>query len=431
MIDTALHFLFGLPPEQFIRTFWLLILVEVPRFFVSYAVVIGAWLFGRERGPPVPPAGGREAADPALGVSVLVPAHNDADSVARTVISLREQPHRPLEIIVADDGSTDATASVCRRLERQGMIDRYVRADSRGGKSSALNTAFSLARQPVLLLTDADTTFDRDAVAVAVEHFRDPDVGAVGGTLRVRNADATLVTRLQQINYFIAIMAGRLVNNMLGFFFVGSGAFSMYRRTAVSGVGGWDFGPGEDGDMMVRLRLAGWTALFEPHAVCRTIAPESIARLIRQRVRWNRSLIRNRFRKARRYALVPRQKAFDGQLAAGMVDGFIFTALIPFLFLVYLVDQFLLYGIWFIAVLLAVQIMYVTLQVAKYLLLLALSPDKRTDLRYLPFVPLYTVANVYLLRWVRLYAVVNELVFRGSYKDPFVPAKVRRQAPRY
>ena len=426
MIADALSYLTALPAEQFIRAFWLLVFIEVPRYFVSYVVALGALLVGeRRRGRAV------DNGTTNLGVGVVIPGHNCADDIALTAASLREQTHRPLEIVVVNDGSTDDTEARCRRLQADGLIDRYVHLRSRGGKSAAVNAAIPHVRQPLLLVTDADTTFDRDAIAVAVREFSDPEVGVVGGHLRVRNAERNLTTRMQHVNYTLSILAGRLVRSMFGFFFVASGAFGLYRMEAVRAVGGWDFGPGEDGDVMMRLRLAGWEARFAPRAVARTDVPETPSQLMHQRRRWNRSLIRNRWRKSREPALDQRWAQFQAPLAFGVLDSLFFGAVIPFLFAVYLVQLFVMYGDAALRILAAVQIVYVVLQAVKYLLILPLSVDRERDAWGLLYVPFYSLANVYFLRFVRLAAVVNELIFRGSYDDPYVPAKVRRVAPRY
>jgi len=336
-----------------------------------------------------------------------------------------------LQIIVVNDGSTDGTDATCRDLERRGLIDDYIHIRSRGGKAAAVNAALGIARHDLFLVTDSDTTFDRDALAIAAGYFRDPRVGAVGGTLRVRNIGRSLATGVQHVNYAFSITLGRIVKDMLGFYFVASGAFGMYRTAAVRAVGGWDFGPGEDGDIVTRLRLAGWRARFAPFAVAMTEVPATFVKLGRQRLRWDRSMIRNRYRKAGPYVLDPRNANFDTAFAVSFLDIFFFNGLVPFLFLVYGAYLAGVYGPFAATLLLSVQLFYISAGLLKYLIALSVSTRPREDLRYLAFVPLYSLINVYFLRFVRLYATANELVARGSYTDPYVPAKVRARVRRY
>jgi cellulose synthase/poly-beta-1,6-N-acetylglucosamine synthase-like glycosyltransferase len=104
---------------------------------------------------------------------------------------------------------------------------------SRGGKAAAVNAGLAHARHPLFLVTDADTTFDRDALARAAAAFADARVGVVGGNLRVRNKDASLASKVQQLNHGFTITLGRIVKDALGFYFVASGAFGLYRTRAV------------------------------------------------------------------------------------------------------------------------------------------------------------------------------------------------------
>ncbi len=88
----------------------------------------------------------------ALPVSVVIPAYNRADLVARAVVSAWEQrPAPPAEIIVVDDASTDATASAA---EAAGAT--VVRHDHNRGEGAARNTAMRAATQQWVALLDSD-----------------------------------------------------------------------------------------------------------------------------------------------------------------------------------------------------------------------------------------------------------------------------------
>ncbi|MEQ8966038.1 MAG: glycosyltransferase [Azospirillaceae bacterium] len=424
MLDRALDFLLAQTWESLPAIFWVPLFLEFPRFVLGGALV--GWFVASGRL-------GRQARDRVVevGITAVVPAHNDPVSVRRTVDSLREQTIGPIQIVVVNDGSTDATDAACRALLRQGRIDAYLPLTARGGKAAAVNLALSVARHPLFLVTDSDTTFDRDALAEAAAPFEDPAVGVSGGTLRVRNGDATLATRVQQLNYAYSITLGRVVKSMLSFYFVASGAFGLYRTEAVRGAGGWDFGPGEDGDIMTRLRAAGWKAAFVPTAVAMTEVPESFVKLARQRLRWNRSFVRNRYRKSRAAILDVRRRDFDVPLAISFLDGYFFNGVVPFLFAVYLAHLFVTYGEMAPVFLLAVTGFYLAVDVIQFGATLTLSNRPRADLRLIAYLPLYSVVNAYFLRFVRFYAVADELIRRGSYTDPYVPAKVRARVPRY
>jgi cellulose synthase/poly-beta-1,6-N-acetylglucosamine synthase-like glycosyltransferase len=422
MIENALDVLAGQTLESLLSMFWFIAYIEIPRYFIGGAVA--AWFMLTE-------ATRRSWLAADSGISVVIPGHNDGPSIRKTVLSLREQTLRRLQIIVVNDGSTDDTDIICRRLERDRMIDSYVHLRTRGGKAAAVNAALGLARHPLFMVTDSDTTFDRDALAEVATYFDDPSVGVVGGNLRVRNVDASLTTRIQQINYMFSITLGRIVKDMLGFYFVASGAFGMYRTEAVRSIGGWDFGPGEDGDVLTRLRLAGWRARFAPFAIAMTDVPETLVRLARQRLRWDRSMIRNRYRKSGGAVLNPLNRNFDTAFALSFLDTYFFNGLTPYLFVLYMADLITTYGEYVWIQFSMVALIYIGLSLVKFVIAVSLSARKRQDLCLLAYLPFYGLVNGYFLRAVKLYANTNELIFRGSYTDEYVPRKVREQVKIY
>lgn len=426
MFEAAIDILRFQSLEAFLANFWFILFVEVPRYLLG-AVAIAYPVLSMHYSK-------RSRADEVTqyySVSVVVPAHNDANSLTKTVLSLREQINVVVQIIVVNDGSTDHTHSVCKELIARGLIDDYIYVRSRGGKAAAVNAALEKAEHAFFMVTDSDTTFDRDALRNACSFMDDPEVAGVSGNIRVRNVEHNLATRVQQINYMYSITLGRMVKDMLGFYYVVSGAFGLFRTEQVRTIGGWDFGPGEDGDISTRLRLAGWKIRFAPFAVAMTDVPDSFVRLARQRLRWDRSMIRVRWRKYRATVLNPLRNNFKPMFALSFLDIYLFQGLVPFLFVYYIVELIYRYGLFALTIILTVQFLYLGLGLIKFALALAVSPDRRSDLKLFAYVPLYSLVNIYFLRMVKLYATVNELILRGSYTDAYVPKKVRDRIHRY
>jgi len=110
---------------------------------------------------------------PRLPVSVLIPARNEARNIRRCLRSLLAQDYPLLEVLVLDDGSTDATADIVTEMAREDERLRLVRGQPlpQGwmGKNYACDQLAQLARGDWLLFTDADTNHRPDALAWAIE----------------------------------------------------------------------------------------------------------------------------------------------------------------------------------------------------------------------------------------------------------------------
>jgi len=143
-------------------------------------VLYPAWLAWRTRGgrgrvAPTPepgPAGLEKPPD----LTVLVPAYREAGVIGAKVDDIRANGYPgSLEVLVVADGDPETAAAA----ERAGA--RALTGPDRLGKSQALNRGFAEATTPVVVISDANNRIAPGALAVAVEHFADPTVGAVAG----------------------------------------------------------------------------------------------------------------------------------------------------------------------------------------------------------------------------------------------------------
>lgn len=115
------------------------------------------------------------------GVSIIIAARNEAARLPARIDNLlsSDYPVNRLQIIVASDGSTDATADAIKTF---GSAVELVTVPP-SGKAAALNAAVARARHPILVFADARQRFADDAIRRLVSHFDDPQVGAVSGEL--------------------------------------------------------------------------------------------------------------------------------------------------------------------------------------------------------------------------------------------------------
>lgn len=416
----------NLPPDQLVITLWPFLFLSLPRTLLSQLLVLGAAL------TPEPREKALFRQKLALHrplVSVLLPGYNERDTLTSTVLALREQSYPNMEIIVVSDGSNDGMDGVARRLAARGWV-RFLSHKPRGGKVSAANAALGAARGDYIVICDADTTFDRDAIWHLMEEFYDSRTWAVAGNVRVRNVSTNLLTRCQSLQYALSIGLGRRVSSWLGILFIVSGAFGAFRRQALEMVGGWDTGPGEDADITIKTRLAGGQVAFAPAAVCMTDAPDSWWAFFRQQMRWNRSTMRLRLRKYG-FLLKPWKRPSGPLNFLGTMDVVVFQVVFAVLFPPYLIGLYFTYPVLFPYLVFAISLLYMSTSFLTYWIALTLSTRRKDDLKLLPYLPLYSLFIGWYLRMVRLLAYLDEFFFRSSYSEPYVPAHVQRESKKH
>lgn len=241
--------------------------------------VLTLFLALRQPRRPAPAAGALP------GVSLVMPAFNEEAGIAAAVSFALASRHSPLEVIVVDDGSTDHTASATRRAAGGDPRLRLLRQPN-SGKPAALNRGIAAARHEVVVTVDGDTLLAPGAVERLAGHFLDPRVGAVAGQVKVGNS-RPLLARFQLLEYAHGQQLDKRAQDALGCITVVPGAAGAYRRSVLLEVGGFSADTlAEDMDLTVEVARRGYQVRFEPLAVTRTEAPESLHSLVTQRLRW-------------------------------------------------------------------------------------------------------------------------------------------------
>jgi cellulose synthase/poly-beta-1,6-N-acetylglucosamine synthase-like glycosyltransferase len=266
-------------------------------------------------------------------VSVLAPAYNEAATIRQSVRSMLRLRHSRLEVIVINDGSTDATlkelidefklyrssriargslptAGVRGVYESRDQIPLLVIDKHNGGKADALNCGINYAQHELFAAVDADSIIEADALLHISRPFLEhgEETMASGGIIRVANgctvADGAvstlglprnLLARFQIVEYLRAFLAARVAMSYANSLLIISGAFGLFRRSVVAAIGGYRLDTvGEDMELVVRIHRhcrehdLPCRIVFLSDSVCWTEAPESQRVLRRQRVRWQR-----------------------------------------------------------------------------------------------------------------------------------------------
>jgi cellulose synthase/poly-beta-1,6-N-acetylglucosamine synthase-like glycosyltransferase len=267
-------------------------------------------------------------------VSVIIPAYNEAATIAASVRSMLQLEYPELEVIVVNDGSSDDTLDTLRRefalvpypeaywrrLDVKPVPGMYrstrfpnvrVVDKENGGKADATNAGINAARYPLLCVVDADSILERSSLRrVVIPFLTDARTVASGGTVRIVNGcevrggfleavglPRNLLALLQVVEYLRAFLFGRLGWAPINAVPIISGAFGVFRREPLLAAGGFRSDSiGEDMELVMRLhrlnRLGGrpYRIAFLPDPICWTDAPETLQVLRNQRTRWQRGL---------------------------------------------------------------------------------------------------------------------------------------------
>lgn len=219
-------------------------------------------------------------------VSVILAAYNEEKVIADTLRDLLRSAYGgPLEVLVIDDGSTDATGDVVEAVTAGDGRVKLIR-QANGGKARALRRGVESASHDILIMLDADTRFEKTTIREMVKPLHDPSVAAVSGRAMVGNP-RTFITRCQALEYTMAFNLDRRAYHELDCITVVPGAVSALRRTALERVGGISTDTlAEDTDLTLSLHKAGFRVCHAAGAVAWTEAPETMAALVKQRSRW-------------------------------------------------------------------------------------------------------------------------------------------------
>lgn len=216
--------------------------------------------------PPPHPA----APDPPPLVSVIVPARDAAATLARAIASVLAQDYAPMEIVVVDDASRDATAAIAERCAaegaRAGVPVRLIRLAAPQGAAAARNAGVAAAAGEVIAFQDADDEWLPGKLARQMAVLREPGTVFVACGARLVSVDGQDLGPLfggQIPAAGTAAWRGLLARNTIA-----TPCVAVWRRDLLA-VGGFDAAlpVAEDQDLWIRLSLHGRLGYVDAHLV--------------------------------------------------------------------------------------------------------------------------------------------------------------------
>jgi cellulose synthase/poly-beta-1,6-N-acetylglucosamine synthase-like glycosyltransferase len=234
-------------------------------------------------------------------VTVVMPLFNEGRAIQetlRTVLAC-EYPGDKIRIIVIDDCSTDDSFDLASALVAGSNGRLVVRRNPRNlGKRASIIAAVRDTESEIIISIDSDVIVEPDAIRQLVRRFTQPEIGAVGGWVDIRNKHDNWLTRMQTVKYWYAYYAMRNIEWGLKRMLCLSGCLTAYRRSVLielepvlanRALLGMPVKYGEDRFLTRQIVKAGYLTTITLAARCRTFVPTTLSTYFSQQLRWRRS----------------------------------------------------------------------------------------------------------------------------------------------
>ncbi|MEK5026362.1 glycosyltransferase family 2 protein [Paenibacillus sp. FSL M7-1046] len=224
-------------------------------------------------------------------VTVMVVAHNEEKVILdklHNIVSL-EYPKDRIEFLVSSDNSTDKTNEIVKDFIRsyQEYNIRLFEVKARKGKTNAQNEAHKTVTSEYLIMTDANSMMEKNAVSELMAAFTSEDIAYVSGRLAIINQNVSDVSNAEA-NYWDSDLAAREIEGRIQTITAGNGALYACRTKDYN-----DFNPIQchDSAMPPYYALQGKRAIANHDAVAYEKAGEVIEDEFGRKVRSNRVLL--------------------------------------------------------------------------------------------------------------------------------------------
>jgi len=263
-------------------------------------------------------------------VSFFVAVRNDEKLIVNCINSMLNQTYKKREIFVIDDASTDNTPKVIEKNFGSNPEIKILYLKTNVGKKKALAEGIKKSEGEIFAFTDSDSIWKEDAIEKVVTIFENyPNVGGVSGHCNAKNANHNIWTRIQNQEYEKQYRWRKGFESNYGAVSCVSGPLACYRRETI-----YNYIPKWKNDkflgkefqfatdrIMTGFALCGkdigtdikeeysessfinnekyeirnWDVVYSNSAKVWTVVPDKLSTIISQKIRWNKSFIRNLF----------------------------------------------------------------------------------------------------------------------------------------
>lgn len=236
-------------------------------------------------------------------VTILLSCFNEGESVYLTIKSAIESNYeqQKLFVVAIDDCSRDDSWMWMQKAASEFTNVLAIKNEHNLGKPKSLLKALEQAKTELIICIDGDGALHKDAIAELSACFIDPTVGAVGGTVMVRNPDVNWLSQLQTLQYNTIFQISKIGESFSGSINCISGALFAVRRAIYNEIvpeikartwAGLEVKDGEDRFMTNLILMRGWKTIMNPQAKVYTDVPTTISQFFSQQLRWRRGIVR-------------------------------------------------------------------------------------------------------------------------------------------
>jgi cellulose synthase/poly-beta-1,6-N-acetylglucosamine synthase-like glycosyltransferase len=237
--------------------------------------------------------------------SVIIPCYNeDSKYLMETIKSVYDAKGKKEMILVDNNSDKPETLRAIEEIKKQ-YPEFLILHEKRQGKRFAHSKGLEYAKTDIIVFIDSDTIVDKNAFVEIIKPFRDDNIGAVAGQVKIANRDKNLLTRCISAMFWTSSNIFRKASSSAGYMQVIAGCLSAYRRDLLMKLEedylkqtflGRPCSISDDRYLTQRIQTRFRKKIeYQESAICWTFMPETYIKFWKTIERWRRGVLRETF----------------------------------------------------------------------------------------------------------------------------------------